>query len=407
MDDFVLFLLCLIIFWAHFALKETMGKIERLVFAIVGFSFLSFFINRILVQEEFLHVGASIFYCVRIAEYFIFFYIGALSIQFFKTSSVITFFFIWNAVLMVLQKGDLIGQFALGSYLESASGRVVGIASFPSEAGMLLDLVFCYLVFSKRVKNRFLQLPADVSQFFTQTYVYWLFLICSTLVIITGSRIAIIALVVTFLCRIRQDLKNGSIGTWLYGFGFVAAGAVLTVVMIQNTESVAVRSAGLLSFKNLQIIEVVWNNIDLSYDPIGQEAVKYDAYDLSWWLRIHKWIYAFKIYYLHPECWLQGIGPGFAMAALDGGWLRLLTEYGLIGLALFIRLFTEIGRQSAPLKWMIIAFAINMIFFDVYLAYKPMSLLFFVSGSTWAQEDALSLSILRCSWPRRPSSYPS
>ena len=34
---------------------------------------------------------------------------------------------------------------------------------------------------------------------------------------------------------------------------------------------------------------------------------------------------------------------------------------------------------------MVVAFLINMIFFDVYLAYKPMSLLLFVSGCTYSQ----------------------
>lgn len=381
LDDIILFCLCIIIFWAHFSLHKTMNEIERLVFAIISLSLLSFGLNRLFVMEDWLDVNASIFYCVRLAEYFIFFYIGALSIEYFRPSSIITFFFAWNAFLMILQKAEIIGQFALGTYLSSTAGRVVGIASFPSEAGMLLDLVFCYLIYNK-AKSRFFSrlLSSDIYAFFKQTYVYWLFIICSTLVIITGSRIAILALIAAFVFRIKDDLKKDSIGNWLYGFGFVSIAAVLTVIMIQNTDSVTARSAGLLSFKNLQLVEVIWDKIDLSHDPIGNETVKFEAYDMSWWMRAHKWIYAFKIYWLHPECWLQGIGPGFAMAALDGGWLRILTENGLIGLFLFIKLFYKIACQSLQLRWMVIAFSINMIFFDVYLAYKPMSLLFFISG---------------------------
>lgn len=386
LDDIVLLFQCAIIFWAHFTLQRTMNRIERLVLGIFVFSLFSFALNRFFVHEGWLHVNASIFYCARIAEYFIFFYVGAMSIQFFQTSSVIMAFFLWNALLMILQKAEMVGQFALGGYVNSSMGRVVGIASFPSEAGMLLDLVFCYLIYSKGTHTRFSKLlPPDIHFFFQQTYVYWLFLICSTLVIITGSRIAIVALIVAFLFRIKDDLKKGSAGTWIYGLGFIAIGTVLTVIMIQKTASVTARSAGLLSFKNLELIRIVWDNINLSHDPIGNEAVKFEAYDMSWWMRIHKWIYAFKIYYLHPECWLQGVGPGFAMAALDGGWLRILTEYGLIGFALFGKLFANISRQSLQLHWMMIAFSINMIFFDVYLAYKPMSLLFLVSGCAWAQ----------------------
>ncbi len=388
-DDIVLLMLCIIILWAHFSVQKSMNAIERWLLFFVSFSLCSFALNRLFFQAEWLHVSASIFYCVRIAEYFIFFYIGAMSLQFFSTFTVIAAFFIWNALLMVLQRAEMVGQFALGEYVSSTAGRVVGIASFPSEAGMLLDLAFCYLVFKERKRRRFSKLfPPEIYSFFERTYVYWLFLICSALVVVTGSRIAILALIVAFLFRIKDDLKKGSIGTWLYGFGFVAIGTIFTVIMIQNTDSVSSRSSGLFSFNNLKLIEVVWNKIDLSYDPIGNETVKFEAYDMSWWMRIHKWIYALKIYYLHPESWLQGVGPGFAMAALDGGWLRVLTEYGIIGMALFLKLFITIARQSVQLRWMVIAFSINMIFFDVYLAYKPMSLLFFVSGCVWAQSRA-------------------
>jgi hypothetical protein len=68
------------------------------------------------------------------------------------------------------------------------------------------------------------------------------------------------------------------------------------------------------------------------------------------------------------------------MAGLDGGFLRILTEYGIIGSFLFWKLFSTIYHKTLQLKWMVISFAINMIFFDVHLAYKPMSLLFFITG---------------------------
>lgn len=389
LDDIVLLLLCSIIFWAHASLQRTMNQLERSILAIVSFALFSFALNRLFVDEGLLQVNASIFYCLRIAEYFVFFYLGAMSIQFFRTSSIILSFFIWNAILMFLQKAELVGQFALGGYVSSTAGRVVGIASFPSEAGMLLNLAFCYLIYHPKKSRRFSNLLSpDISSFFEQTFVYWLFLICSILVILTGSRIAILALIVAFLFRIKDDLKKGSIGAWVYGVFFIVISTTLTLFMIKTTASVTTRSAGLFSFKNLELIEVIWNNINLSYDPIGNEAVKFDSYDMSWWMRIHKWVYAFKIYYLHPECWLQGIGPGFAMAALDGGWLRILVEYGLIGLVLFAKLFCCIARQSIQLYWMIVAFSINMLFFDVYLAYKPMSILFFVSGCFWAKARA-------------------
>ena len=49
--------------------------------------------------------------------------------------------------------------------------------------------------------------------------------------------------------------------------------------------------------------------------------------------------------------------------------------------------FKEIYKQSEMMKWMIIAFVINNMFIDIYLAYKPMSLLFLASGYVYAQKQ--------------------
>lgn len=381
-DDIFLVLICIVIGWAHFALKLRMNPIERWLAAVVAFSLFSFGMNRIFVAEGWLHVDANLFYCLRLAEYFVFFYLGAMCVQWINASTVIRAFFLWNLVLMLLQRFDLIGQFTSTGYTSSI-GRVSGIASFPSEAGMLLVMIFCYLIYNDE-KSRYLQklVPPDLANFFSKTYIYWMFLICGALVIMTGSRIAIAALIIAFLFRVKDDLKKRSVATWLLATLFVSAGVVMTVFLIQNTDAVLKRSTDLISLKNFKLISIVWEQIDLSYDPVGNEAVKFESYDMSWWMRIHKWIYALKIYYLHPECWLQGVGPGFGMAALDGGFLRILTEYGIIGSFLFWKLFSAIYRQSIQLRWIIIGFAFNMIFFDVYLAYKPMSLLFFISGAT-------------------------
>ena len=285
-----------------------------------------------------------------------------------------------------MQKADLIGQFTNVGYASSVSSRVVGIASFPSETGMLLNLLFCFFIYNKEVNLKFSKLcPPHVKNFLSQTYIYWMFFIFSVLIILTGSRIAIISLGVVFLFRVKEELQTRFVSKWIYASIFLIIGIVVSFVVIQETDSITKRSEGLLSFKNLELIHVVWDKINLNFDPIGNETVKYEAYDMSWWMRIHKWCYALKIYYLNPECWLQGVGPGFAMAALDGGFLRILTEYGIIGSFLFWRLFSSIYRQSIELKWMVIAFSINMIFFDVYLAYKPMSVLFFISGATYAK----------------------
>src|SRR5262249_20670044 len=143
---------------------------------------------------------------------------------------------------------------------------------------------------------------------------------------------------------------------------------------IYTHSRIITRSAGLLSANNFTLIATVWDNISIDQTPIANESVgRDDDNDNSWWMRLHKWCYALKIYCLNPECWLQGVGPGFAMAALDGGFLRILTELGIIGCILYGHLFYLIYKKCPELKGIMIAILLNMLFFDVYLAYKPMS----------------------------------
>lgn len=195
---------------------------------------------------------------------------------------------------------------------------------------------------------------------------------------------AIFALFASFLFYLKDIVSWRKPSTYMLPLGALAIGLVLMVYALYNASGIVSRSKGLLSFANFDLISVVWDNISLEYDPIGRESVRMGSHDASWWMRIHKWCYALKLYYLHPESWLQGIGPGFAMAALDGGFLRILTELGVIGCVLYGRLFYLIAKQTTQLYWMMVAFMLNMIFFDVYLAYKPMSLLFLIVGSAHA-----------------------
>ncbi len=150
---------------------------------------------------------------------------------------------------------------------------------------------------------------------------------------------------------------------------------------IMKTAGVYQRSSDLFSFRNLKLFNLVWDKVDTTQNLMGDEAVEVKNYDMSWWIRIHKWLFMAKSYTENPECYLQGLGPGYAGAALDGGILRVLTEYGWIGVFLFWKFFSCLYRLNLQTKWMIIAFLMNMIFFDAYLAYKTMSFLFFVCGT--------------------------
>lgn len=393
-DDFCLLLFSFILLWAHFTVRKGLLKIELMVLALVGFSLLSYFSNKFLVSIDALQLEAKIFYSVRLLEYFLFFYIGILAAPFLSVRTVIKAFFVWNLLWMILQKFGLFGEFSsLYGYQAEGSTRVAGITSFPSEMGALLNLMFCFFLFASSSTENVSAYSTTWERWWRSTYIYWLFLFFAILIILTGSRIALVALVVPFLFKLKSEWSLRSIHSIVPGLFFLFFAIGIIVLTIVQTDAIMDRSKGLLSWKNLELVSDAWDKLNIDAQLIDQpdNMVTYDGQDLSWWIRIHKWVYISKVYFEHPECYLQGIGPGCAWAALDGGLLRILVETGVFGCVLFWIFFACIYRQSMQLKWMCISLFFNMLFFDAFLAYKLMSFFFLVTGYAYSCEAVTHL----------------
>lgn len=390
-DDLILLVLGALLMWAHAVSHQRLYKVEGWILLITGFGIFSFLMNRLLVSFGILFLDAKIFYSLRLLEYFLFFYLGAMASQHFSSRVIIYSFFLWNLLLMTLQKLNLVGGIIATGYHEDVSGRVQGVASFPSEMGLLLNLIFCYLVFDEKAESRLINLFRSPFTRYVlhRLFFYGLFCLFAIFIIFTGNRISIVALFVCFLFRLKKDLNLRSLGSYISMLVLIPILVAAVGFVITQTSGVYERSADLFSFKNLELFNLVWDKIDITQNPIDHEVIEGRNYDMSWWIRIHKWLYMIKTYVENPECYLQGLGPGYAGAALDGGLLRILTEYGLIGAFLFWKFFACLSRLNAQTKWMVMAFLINMIFFDAYLAYKTMSFLLFTCGYIFERQHCV------------------
>lgn len=392
-DDIVLFFIGGLLMWSHALSHQKLYKIEGWILLITLFSFISFFSNRLLVSFNILYLNAKIFYVIRLMEYFMFFYVGAIVSQYFNGSRIVRAFFLWNFLIMILQKLHILGAVTVEGYAGDVSTRVFGVASFPSEMGLILNLLFCYMVWDRSTPSKFVDLFKSpfIRNILSSCYLYWMFILFGIFIIFTGNRISIVALLVCFFCRLIQTFQLRSIGSLVTISVFIPCLLTGISFLITQSEGVYERSSGLFSFKNLELFYTVWGHIDLTSDLMSNIAeASSENYDMSWWIRIHKWLFVTKSYLSNPECYLQGLGPGFSQAALDGGLLRILTEYGLIGTFLFWKFFSSLAGINQQTKWMMIAFLINMIFFDAYLAYKTMSLLFFTCGYLFETQKSLS-----------------
>jgi hypothetical protein len=381
-DDLFLFLFGALFFFCHTLLRKPLYKIEGWILTLTVFSIVSFLSNRVLVSAGSLHMDAKIFYAVRLLEYFLFFYLGTLAFRFDCGKLLIKVFFIWNFLLMTLQKLNLAGGVSIAGYSEDVSTRVQGIASFPSEMGLLLNLLFCYMLYDPSNQSRFVNLFVSplARHILRKGYPYFLFALFGIFVVFTGNRISIVALCICFIGKIKEEFTWRTNGSIILAFIIIPLLVGSVGYFISQTDAVYSRSLSLLSMKNVELTQIVWDKIDMKKNPVGNEVIESNEFDMSWWMRIHKWVYVVKVFVTHPEAYLQGLGPGFAWSALDGGILRIFVEYGLIGTFLFWKFFSSLYRINRQLKWMTIAFAINMIFFDAYLAYKTMSFFFFAAG---------------------------
>lgn len=387
-DDLILLFAGGLIVLARLLPEKRLSEIEISVLMLTLFALVSFFINRLLVADKILILNAKIYYAVRLFEYFIFFYIGSFAAKYMSVPKVIRLFLLWNLLLMFLQKFNLIGGVTVVGY-NAVSDRVQGVASFPSEMGLILNLLFCYIVFSPEGDDNWSNLfPAFLRSLVKKSYLYVLFCVFGVFVIFTGNRISILALLVCFLCKLKDRINFRSLGSMIIIPTVLTALVGGSIYVMMQTESVYTRSMSLFSTRNFELAAIVWEKLDLNIDPIEDSVVSSKNYDVSWWIRIHKWIYIMKTFVTNPECYLQGLGPGTAWSALDGGFLRIFVEYGLIGSLIFGWFFYLLYKINRQTKWMMIAFFFNMIFFDAYLAYKAMSFLLFSTGSLYQFEMA-------------------
>lgn len=387
-DDFVLMVFVVLFAWAHFLLNRRLRDVEKWFYAILGFSIFSFVLNQYFYSIGWIHVQGNLLYALRLLEYFAFFYIGLIAAEHVSASTLIKSFIVWNCTIMLFQKAGLVGEFSMYGYNPNATYRVPGICSFASEAGALLNMLFCFLIFQPSKETPLMKFwPPFARQVINSSYLYVMFLFFGLLTVFTGSRIAIFAIAVVFLYCVGKKMSWRTPWTFGISAAIVLVGGFLLSMFIMENQELISRSKGLLSMKNVELMERVWDNVDTTREPKNGSTMATGGTDVSWWIRIQKWCYVLKIYVTHPITYLQGVGPGFAFAGLDGGYLRMLVENGLIGLFLFWKFFKSIAKKSPQLMSMVAVFALNMIFFDVYIAYKPMSLLFLVAGMTWAESE--------------------
>jgi len=82
---------------------------------------------------------------------------------------------------------------------------------------------------------------------------------------------------------------------------------------------------------------------------------------------------------------MLGLGPGAGSQAVDGYYVRLLVETGVIGLAVYLAFLVAMARvgwnQDRTLLLYLVVLAVSAVFVDVFVAAKAMTLLWILAGN--------------------------
>jgi hypothetical protein len=273
-----------------------------------------------------------------------------------------------NCGAIVLQFCRLMGGFAAEGY-SSIAERPFGLsANHPAEMGALLNLAFAALVFERRGKafGRF-----------------WLW--CTAVA------------VCIFLTESRSALAIHFVLTWLYtyqhaksrtGFAlksaFVVGGLIAALVFVPNP--MRERSSELFAPQNVDAARQLYDSVpaEKQFTGFAEGSEAADApqdVDISAYMRGFKWISVIKIMFTAPwVVWILGLGPGALGPALDGGWLRLLAETGIVGTFAFLFMLRKISNLDRACVMAVLALAANMVMVDSQNAYKVMAFLFLMAG---------------------------
>jgi hypothetical protein len=135
------------------------------------------------------------------------------------------------------------------------------------------------------------------------------------------------------------------------------------------------------------------NYLQGEFDASGPQADESGG-DVSGLTRVLRWTTLIKSALNGLDTILIGLGPSFGSLAVDGYFVRVFVETGVIGLALFIWFAKSLLADSAGSSWAFREYVFIMLgtacFIDIFVSYKPMLLLWLWHGvHQYKSKDAI------------------
>ena len=238
----------------------------------------------------------------------------------------INWIFMWiylvTAVVAILQWFQLIGGFYLGEFVSSVGDRVFSTFSGPYEYAFYLAMSFTYWVVEYFKKKR--------------SYILLFLSSCYLLLTLTASRVTIVSVI---LCSIMAAFLERKARTLI--LLLITLTAITCVFYLSVPQN---RFSMLFSAKNIPFLGgmIEEQSYDQSVVRNLEVAGKTDV-DISAVYRVIKWN---KVLSKFAESPMLGNGPSAFGEAVDGNYIRILGENGIISMLAFVWLMYNIVSTS-------------------------------------------------------------
>jgi hypothetical protein len=376
-DDILIFLAFLILL-----LRGDMRRIERsrafnvyLIF--VAVNILSCVWNTAMGRVD---PFVSAFFVVRLLQYMIFYYLGYLIAR--RGVDITRMLSYYLAMLCVMVPLQMVGILSVsGISFTGIMNRAVGNTNGPYELAAVAAFLLCYLGYKQKK---------------------WIQGVVSLLLVfLTAARITSVAAVFS-VAKIAILRRTKSRRGFILGVASLVAAGIIGVVAAPYISS-STSNQQIAIFRRLSSV----TSTGISYDTLSKayEAapvyVRYTDYlegeftnsteqvgategDRSGLYRVFRWTTLIKSTLNGFDTTLIGLGPSFGWTAVDGYYVRVFTETGVLGLLVFCWFAKALLFRGDGSLWAFREYAFMLLatgcFVDIFVSYKPMLLLWLWHG---------------------------
>lgn len=346
-------------------------KISKIFWIYLLVCVLSTFINSV---RGFISPVLGLFFTARKIEYFVYVYIGYYCIKNEKNKNILMkilkISIIFHFVVIFLQSFGIVGAFTRGNFISDMTDmRPCSTFNGAYELSAYL-LLLVPLIMEKIKVNKF-------------NILYLVMIFIS--IYLSESRTSIVCLFLILLIYWILDNKN-DMKKIIKGF-LVIFISVITFINLDNIIGYIPRMENINISGMIESSKIAWEYADVDH---FLETGKHYTYglqtiDLSFRVRANKWADFLKATLRYP---LFGIGPSIVKVSIDGNYIRLLAEAGILGFILYMKLLFVIykyvknndGIYSKIIKYGFYSLLLEALFIDVFEASKIMMPFFFITG---------------------------